>query len=223
MARNSDLAYETLKSEILAGNFPAGHRLHESRLATTLGVSRTPIREALLRLDADGLVRVLPNRGAVVNHFADSELDELYELRALLEGYAAQRAAKGRGPETVERLRTLSEAMEAEWGGGKDPNFGEISRLNLEFHRTVQEAAGSQQLRSILSGVILVPLTQHTFSHYTLPEVRRSLAQHHELIDAIAAGDGGWAEAVMRSHILAARSSLQRFREDHARAAGNTR
>jgi DNA-binding GntR family transcriptional regulator len=223
MARNSDLAYETLKSEILAGTYPADHRLHEERLAATLGVSRTPIREALLRLDADGLVRVLPNRGAVVKHFADSELDELYEIRALLEGYAAQRAAQGRRPEAIERLRTLSEAMEAEWGGGKNPNFGEISRLNLEFHRVVQEAAGSQQLRSILSGVILVPLIQHTFSHYTLDEVRRSLAQHQELIDAIAAGDGRWADAVMRSHILAARFSLQRFREDHARAAGSAR
>jgi DNA-binding GntR family transcriptional regulator len=221
MARNSDLAYETLLGEILAGTYAAGDRLREERLAATIGVSRTPVREALLRLDADGLVQMLPNRGAVVNQFADSEIDELYDLRAVLEGYGAQRAAHNRSPEALERLRTLCGSMDDVWGSGKNPNFDEISRLNLEFHRAVQEAAGIQQLRSLLSGIILVPLVRHTFRNYTTDEVKRSLSQHHELVDAIAAGDGRWAECTMQAHILAARYSLRRFRAERAQTAEN--
>ena len=223
MARDSDLAYETLLGEIITGTYPAGHRLREETLAATIGVSRTPIREALLRLDADGLVGVLPNRGAVVKEFVDSELDEMYELRALLEGYGAMRAAQNPDPATIERLRSLGDAMDAEWNGGESPNFGEISRLNLDFHRAVQDAAGSQPLKSMLSGVILVPLVQHTFSNYTPAEIKRSLTQHHELIDAITAGDGRWAESVMRAHILAARFSLRRVRADRLRAVESAR
>lgn len=213
MARSSDVAYETLLGEILAGTYAAGHRLREEHLAATLGLSRTPIREALLRLDANGLVQVLPNRGALVKPFAPSELNELYELRALLEGYGARRAAQRHDPEAVDRLRGLCDAMDVE-AGARDPNFDHLIQLNLAFHRGIQEAAASQTLQSLLTGVILVPLVRHAFRHYTVDQMTRSVVQHHELVDAIAVGDGRWAESVMQAHILAARSSLQEHSED---------
>jgi DNA-binding GntR family transcriptional regulator len=208
MIKASARAYEGLRQEILAGTHAAGSWLREEELAASLGVSRTPVREALQRLQAEGLVELVPNRGAQVSPWSDTDLDDIFELRALLEGYAARRAAEA-GSRELSGLLALCEEMEQRLENLDKQAYNEITELNLQFHRAVHLDSANRLLPGLLSGVIQVPLVRHTFHHYTPAELARSFAQHRELIEALGSGDGNWAESVMRSHVLAARASLR--------------
>jgi DNA-binding GntR family transcriptional regulator len=205
-------AYTDLRTAIMNGAHPAGTRLTESRLAETLGLSRTPVRDALRRLEADGLVKVTPNRGAEVVLPSAADFDEIFDVRSVMEGHAARRAAE-RGTADVRRLRELCESMERQLTALDDGGYDEITRLNLVFHRSVHEVAG-RLLPELLQRVIEVPLVRRTFHQYSAAELERSFMQHRELVEAIEAKDGDWAQAVMQSHVRAARSALLRLVEE---------
>ncbi len=209
MSQASARAYEGLRKEILTGVHPAGARLREEQLAETLGLSRTPVREALRRLEADGLVQVTPHRGAQVTNWSNEDFDEIFELRTLLEGHAAHMAAT-RGDVDIAGLRSLCDAMEQRLDALDERAYAEITQLNLEFHRSLHRAAGERLLPELLSRVIEVPLVRRTFSQYSAAELQRSFTQHRELVEALSMGDGRWAQAVMHSHIRAARAALLR-------------
>ncbi len=214
MSQAATRAYTDLRTAIMNGAHPAGTRLTESRLAEKLGLSRTPVRDALRRLEADGLVRVTPNRGAEVVLPSEEDFDEIFDVRSVLESHAARRAAEW-GTADGGGLRGLCEAMEQQLGSLDESGYDEITRLNLEFHRSVHEMAG-RLLPELLQRVIEVPLVRRTFHQYTAAELERSFIQHRELVDAIEAGDGDWAHAVMQSHVRAARAALLRVvRERH--------
>jgi DNA-binding GntR family transcriptional regulator len=208
MASASDRVYEEARREILSGRRVEGTYLREEELARAAGVSRTPAREALRRLEAEGLVTIFMNKGALVTRWGDKELNDVYELRVLLEGYAACRAAARTTTDALLLLDDLSSGMdEAAWD---QHDMGRLTELNLRFHREIHTLADNQMLASAITRVIEAPLVHHTFERYTAEELRRSLAHHHELVAALTAGDGDWAEAVMRSHVHAARASLRR-------------
>ncbi|QGK70549.1 FCD domain-containing protein [Allosaccharopolyspora coralli] len=209
MSHASARAYEGLRKHILTGVHPAGARLREEQLAETLGLSRTPVREALRRLEADGLVQMTPHRGAQVTTWSTEDFDEIFELRTLLEGHAALKAAT-RGDVDVSGLRSLCEAMEQRLDALDDRAYEDITRLNLEFHRSLHRAAGERLLPDLVSRVIEVPLVRRTFDQYSAAELQRSFTQHRELVEALNAGDGQWAQAVMHAHIRAARTALLR-------------
>lgn len=203
-------AYRALREDILTGMRPAGTRLREEQLAEDYGLSRTPVREAIRRLQADGLVQVVPNRGAEVVSLSTEDFEEIFGLRSVLESYAARNAAL-RGDADVARLRELCDAMERQLERIDDDGaHDEITRLNMEFHQAIHQAGGRRLLPELLSRVIEVPLVRRTFHQYTTAELNRSFTQHRELTEAIAAGDGDWAQAVMQSHVLAARATLLR-------------
>ena len=203
-------AYESLLNDILSGAYPVGGRLREEELAASIGTSRTPVREALRRLHAEGLVQVLPNRGAIVVDLSDEELDDIFELRFLLEGHGARRAATRATPEQVATLAKLCDEMERCLERTDAERFDDISRFNLEFHGTLHEAGGNPRLAPLISGLMLMPLVRRTFSRYTPEQLNRSFAHHRELVAAIEARDGTWAEAVMHAHTNAGRNSLGR-------------
>ncbi|MFF5986666.1 GntR family transcriptional regulator [Prauserella flavalba] len=210
MTQTSDRVYADLHREILTGGRVPGSRLREEEIAETFGVSRTPVREALRRLSADGLIELIPHRGAEVVRWAADDIEELFDLRCLLEGHAARRAAQ-RGEVDLERLRELCARMEAHLDDTDPRAADEITRLNMEFHRTIHRAGG-RALPDLLTRVIEVPVVRRTFDEYSAEELRRSFGQHRELVNALAAGDGDWAEAVMRSHLRAARASWRTHR-----------
>jgi DNA-binding GntR family transcriptional regulator len=201
-------AYEKLRMGIISGSLAGGERLGEVDLAENLGISRTPIREALRRLASEGLVEIIPNRGARVATWANEDLDEIYRLRAHLEGYAAASAAARIDESTVKELTDLCEAMEACEGRRTTKDLDRITTLNARFHAKILDAASSPRLANLLSSVVEVPLVFRAFRRYSPEALSRSMGHHRDLVAALSAQDGAWASAVMQSHILAARSAL---------------
>ena len=169
-----------------------------------VGVSRTPVREALRRLAAEGIVEFLPNRGAHVASWTARELQEIFELRSLLEGHAAARAATRIDAEALDRLDELAGEMESRLDEPLQEASFEISKLNSEFHSMILEASGSRHLAIATQGVIQIALIHRTFMRYSSKALARSFSHHRELIDALTARDPGWAQSVMQSHILSA-------------------
>ncbi|GGV16394.1 GntR family transcriptional regulator [Actinomadura cremea] len=215
MARAADVAYDAVRRMILSGDAAAGARLGEAELAETLGLSRTPVREALQRLGSDGLVEVLPHRGARVVEWTREDLAEIFELRSLLEPYAAARAARiGQDPSVLADLGTLCDAMEA---AADARDLGGLARLNSRFHAALIDASRNRRLPGMLTSVMHAPLIVGTFRRYDRAELDRSMNHHREVVAAVAAGDPDWAEAVMRAHIRAAAANLSRKDDDDER------
>lgn len=215
MARAAEKAYTLVRERILSGVYPPSLRLTEQEVADASGVSRTPVREALQRLQNEGFVRVTTNQGAVVVDWNESDADDVLELRALLEPYGAARAATRIDAEGIARLRVLAEAQYEESRQRRRGFTGRIGQLNSEFHRTLHDFAGNQRLSVLMPMLVEAPLVMRTFSKYEPDELLRSASHHIELVNALEAGNADWAAAIMRSHVLAAQYSMRRHRRKH--------
>lgn len=203
----SDHAYRLIRGQILSGARAGGDWLREGDLAESIGVSRTPVREALRRLTAEGLVHYERNRGVQVTAWTAADLDEIFSLRSVLEPWACRLAASSASVD-LDELDRLAHDMDAA-ARGSVADVDRITELNNRFHRLILEGSKNKRLGSVVSSVVQVPLVWQTFSHYSDNDLRRSLAHHHELVAALAAGDPDWAESVMRSHVRAAWNSLR--------------
>lgn len=203
-----ELAYRSIRDQILSGEQPGGEWLRESDLAAEIGVSRTPVREALRRLEADGLVRHERNRGAQVQSWAFKELENVYAIRSRLEPWGTALAATTAEAD-LDELKRLADEMDLV-AAGDELDVDRLTMLNAQFHDAILAASGNPRLRSLLTTLVQVPFVWRTFSHYTPEELGRSLAHHHELIDALRAQDATWAESVMRAHIHSAWVSVTR-------------
>ncbi len=198
---------DQLQHAILEGSLEPGERLRAEALAQRFGTSRTPVREALLVLEAEGLVTLEPHKGAVVSAFDGADLLELYEIRALIEPHAAARAAeritapdKVRLVELADRAAALDPAVPTA--------IDEHIALNVTFHRTILEAAASQRLTTAMRAVAGIPRIFRQVFWRDEAQRAQSLACHRELAAAVRAGRPQMAEAVMRMHILGARDFL---------------
>lgn len=206
-------AYDRLFDLLLAGTWEAQTPLREEALASMLGTSRTPVRDALRRLEGDGLVQITPRRGARVVGYSAEEIDSIYDLRSVLEGLGARWAAE-RGDVDLDAMSALAEQMEQLAADGRRH---EIGRLNLAFHRLVHQQAQNPLLMRTLSQVIATPLVHGAFHAFSPQELDRSFGHHRELVDALRARDGTWAESVMVAHIRAASTVVQRTRAHQER------
>ena len=208
MARAADTAYDDLRRRIVAGELSPGERLREESLAEQLGVSRTPVREALRRLDSEGFIRFEPNRGAHVAAWTHDDLEEIFALRALLEGYCAALAARRCTAADVAALREIANAIVKEVR--RSPVDAErMSQLNGQFHAKVLAIASSSRLTAMLASLVQVPLVQRTFAHYSKEALERSARHHLELVAALEVADADWAQAVMHAHVHAALATLR--------------
>lgn len=205
MARAVEAAYERIREGILSGAMKRGTRLREERLAEEIGVSRTPVREALRRLSSEGLVEFLPNRGARVSAWSARELEDLYEIRAMLEGHAARLAAQRITGEEIAHLDDLATQMEAA------DDLADVKRLNSEFHRLIVRASRNSQLDTLVRGIVDTPLVHRTFETYSDERRQASHAHHRDLVAALRAGNPEWAESMMRAHIRAAQTTVVNF------------
>jgi DNA-binding GntR family transcriptional regulator len=206
LVRNaSSVATELIRQAILDGRLAPGQRLKEEELARELGISRTPVREALLVLQAEGLVEAAPNRGAAVRVHTAEDLDDLYQLRALLEGYAARRAAVRMGEETVAALWASCERFEAVALEGE---VRELVQENLFFHGAILDAAGSARLARMVRKVIELPLVYRSYVWYSPEQRQLSVHYHRQIARALEARDAERAELLMKEHVFEARDLL---------------
>lgn len=204
----ADHVYAALREGILDGAYESGVRLGEASLAAALGVSRTPVREALRRLGSEGLVELLPHRGARVARWTERDLGEIYALRALLEGHAAGLAAGHVSDADLARMEDLCLAMERVGERGPQQDFERLVGLNQEFHSLILRGADNERLATLLRTLVQVPLVLRTYHRYSDAALRRSHGHHRELVTALRSSNPAWAESVMRSHVLAAQTAL---------------
>ncbi len=209
-----DRVYATLRQGILDGVYAPGARLGEADLAVALGVSRTPVREALRRLGSEGLLSTLPNKGARVRTWTTSELSDISDLRALLEGHAARQAATRVTGADIAAMEDLVTRMEAAAADGTAADIDLITELNREFHGAVILASGNALLPGLMHSLLHVPVISRTYRHYSPARMQQSMRQHRDLVDALRAGDPAWAEAVMRVHVLSARPAQLEIADD---------
>lgn len=188
---------------ILSGELAAGEPVGEEALAAKCGVSRTPVRDALRRLEADLLIRRTDSHRSFVADPSMDDVRESFELRAMLEGYAARRAAEKMTEGTLLHLRACNTAISAAIARAQ-PDIATFLDRNREFHAVVLEAAESPRLTGLLTALIEQPVVWRTAHHYSAEAFHRSHSEHQDLLSAFERGDGAWAETVMAGHILRA-------------------
>ena len=195
----------TLEEEILTGKLAAGAALTEQSLSTRLGVSRTPIRAALHTLAEEGLINLVPNRGAVVIGVTRDDLIDIYNIRMRLEGLASATAAKRIFPEDLERLRESVEL--AEFYIQKN-DTEHLKELDTAFHSIIYRASGNRMLNKTLSELHR-NITSYRKLSLTVPgRLERSVGEHREILEAIEAGDAEMADRLTSAHIAAALENM---------------
>lgn len=210
MSKASAAVYTKIRESILSGEFPPGSRLKENELVELCGYSRTPVREALRKLASDDYIIIHSNQGAEVKTWSGDEIKDLFQLRALLEGYAAAQAAKNISLIQLEKIKLSIDEMDSILTArhSTDMPVDDFLRLNQVIHHTVWEAAGSERLVSLLSRLIEQALVVRTARQFSWERLERSQFHHLDLYSALQARDEGWADAVMKSHIHAAMDAL---------------
>jgi DNA-binding GntR family transcriptional regulator len=213
---SAERALAALREQILGGELPPGARLGEVELAERLGVSRTPVREALTRLAAEGLVEITPNRGARVTTWTVAELEGVFDLRSSLEpqltAYAVPRATPG----DIAELDELARLMVRVGRPGRQQNLDALVPLNRAFHDKLVALADHPSLAGALAGAIHPPIVLRNFHTYDEASLQRSLAHHVEIVAALRARDPEWAKAVMAAHIRNARAVMVRAAGEQA-------
>jgi DNA-binding GntR family transcriptional regulator len=207
-SRASERAQGALREAILRGELTAGSRLGEVELAERLGVSRTPVREALARLAAEGLVEVHAHRGARVASFSPEDLDGIFDVRLALEPRATGRAATRVTDADLTALDDLAARMLAVGSPGPAQDLDALVPLNREFHARLLDVADAPALSAALANVVHTPVVLRTFHTYDAASLARSLAHHAEIVAALRVGDADWASSVMRCHIGNARAVM---------------
>lgn len=204
-------AYRRILDEVRLGRLLPGDRLRETELADSLGVSRTPVREAIRQLESDGIVTHAPRQGATIRTLDYAEVVELYEMRAVLEGTAARLAARAASGVELDELRAINAELAT---AGSGP---EAARLNRLFHATLLDIAKNrflgQAMRTLQRALMILGPT-------TLSDAGRSdaaVGEHAAVLDALDARDGEAAEHAMRAHIDASQAVRLRTLRDRDR------
>jgi DNA-binding GntR family transcriptional regulator len=201
-------AYLAIRAGILSGTYANGQHITGETLAAAIGVSRTPVREALRRLHAEGLVRVVPNQGAYVIGFTSTDVAQMFALRAVVESYACELAAPRLTPPQVDFIAEMAERTHSLAQQHPDLNAEAIADANNRLHFTIIKAAANAPLAKMLEGVIELSIALRTMRVYSQEDLLRSAGHHRELAEAFRARDAAWSSAVMRSHLLAARRAI---------------
>lgn len=204
----NDVAYERLQTLILAGEIQPGERLDERHLADLVGVSRTPLREAIARLVNLGIVAQVPYKGKYVRQLTAAEVDDLYETRKVLEVYAAQRAA--RRVENAEDLKPLREVIEEGTKAYKGGNMADFESADRSFHRIIVELSGSESIRRTLEPLQLQIQFFRHLANLDLAIAEHTIGDRLDVLEAIRAGEPDRAGEAMGQHICVVQEEVAR-------------
>lgn len=195
--------YEFLKQKVLSGQFRPGERLTEESLAAELGVSRTPVREALHKLELEALVQRLSSRGFCVSQDTKAEIEEIFELRTILEGYALRSICKLIDKATLRRLDGIVEKSEKAY---QDRQIDVVFKFNTQFHDTLHSlVADKPRLLGLMKDLrhYILRYRKNTLHH--MQGARRSIDGHRKILMALRLGDAELCERIMREHVQEAR------------------
>ncbi len=219
---------EYIRSKILTGEYGPEGRLVEEQIAGELGVSRTPVRQALTIVESEGLVEIFPNRGAIVASFSFDKVWRVYDVRAVLEGLAARRAAENIGEAELEKLRALADEMESiheELRAANVPSgrLGDASHkewirrlvnANQDFHHAIAAASRNRRLEKLVRSSGQLPMVLKAYSWHRPYERAATNHYHRKIIRALEAGDALRAELVMTEHVYEGRDVILRALEE---------
>jgi DNA-binding GntR family transcriptional regulator len=204
-------AYAELRAAIVENRYAPGDRLVEQRIAEELGLSRTPVREALRMLEAEGLVVSEPNRGAIVRPLSSTEVADLYGLRIRLESYAVEVATERA---TEEELGALIDAADAFSAVRRSVDVDsiegvrQIHEANRRIHDGILAAARHRRLTAMLARTVDIPLVFQAFRSFGAQKVERSDVFHHLIVEAMCRRDAERAGALMAEHIAQGRDAV---------------
>ena len=206
----ADRARDMIRTAIFEGRLVPDERLTIEHIAAELGISRTPVREALKALESDGIVRLLPNRGAVVQRFDKSEIQDRYTVRAALEGLAGELACRSKADQLATELgrncTTLAQLIKTT---DRDDlhAVGELVRLNSEFHDAILAAADSPTTVRILA-TLQMPMAYRIYTWRSIERARVSLEFHREIASAFGERNPRLVRRLLEDHIVDARDFL---------------
>jgi DNA-binding GntR family transcriptional regulator len=194
--------YEYLFNAIRTGDIKPGQTLTERGLAEKIGVSRTPVREAIRKLEEQGIVTHEPHKGVKVITLSEEKVTQLYDVRELLEGLAARRLAEHPAPGKIEELRNFIERAEIEAVAN---NIKELAGINSEFHLALARLSGNVYLEAIMKMLQTQISLLMSASLSASGRPLQNIEEHKMLIDAIRSGDGEFAESIAKHHVRKAR------------------
>jgi DNA-binding GntR family transcriptional regulator len=200
------LAQQELERRIISGEIASGTKLNEVEMATALGISRGPVREAFSALAQAGLVRVEKNRGVFVRQVSVEEASEFFEVRAALEGLIGQLAARRCSIDEIEALRAVVRRMHLTQ---KSRRADEYFALNVEFHDLLARAARNNALLAHYRGIVnQLDLYRRATIAHSADHIPQSTQEHEAIIEAVAARDEQRAQNLLVEHVLVSRARL---------------
>ena len=204
-----EMTYEFLKSSFLSGHFNPGERLTEERLAKKLGVSRTPVREALHKLESEGLIKPLETRGFIVSRDSKDEVEELFELRAILEGYALRIISEKISEEGLKQLDRLVAGAE---DALRRKRMEEVFKWNTKFHDTLHGiVVDKKRLHRLLVNIRKYVLRYRMDTLQYPDGGKRAVDGHRKILLALKLKDPDLCERMMREHIQEAKADAEQF------------
>jgi phosphonate utilization transcriptional regulator len=202
------LVQRELQHQIVSGELPAGTKLNEAEIAAELRVSRGPVREAFRALDQAGLLRTEKNRGVFVRQVSLEEANEIYEVRAALDGLIGRLAAKRISPAQLARLRTIVKQMHA---AGRALDSDAYFPLNIEFHEVLGAASGNKALLQNYRRIVNeLNLYRREVLARDAKGIPLSAREHEDIVNAVARGDSALAERLLYDHVIGGRDRLER-------------
>jgi DNA-binding GntR family transcriptional regulator len=201
--KTSVSAARLLRQAILAGELAPGQTLGEENLGRQLGISRTPVREALVILRGEGLVDTPANRPAAVRRFTKADLYEMHSLRAVLEGYAARSATPLLTDRQLDELERSVDRYARLCARGDQ--LGELAEENFVFHGTILDAAANARLATMIQQITALPIIYQSYMTYSAENRESALQDHRKILSALRGRDAERAESLMKAHVLWAR------------------
>ena len=201
----AQIAAGLIREAIYDGRITQGTRLREEKLAAEFGISRTPIREALLILQTEGFLAATPNRGATVKTYSTDEIVDLYDTRAALESFAASLAVKHITSATID---ALDESCARFSRSVKSNDVLALTHENSTFHRTILDATHNASLQDVVGSVARLPLIYRAYYWYSDQGRLIALHYHEQITRALEAKDTMRVEGLMKEHIYEARDTL---------------
>lgn len=193
-----EIVFETIRSAIVQGELKPGERLMEVQLADELGVSRTPVRESIRKLELEGLVKMVPRKGAYVTPMSSTDLVEMMEIRGALEGLVARLAAVNATEEEIQALHESNDGFENAIG---ESDYDGIIDDDIEFHEILYKACGNGRLRSMIHSLREQMLRMRVEYVHNVTDMHPLRGQHRAIIEGIENRDPEAAELAAKAHI----------------------